>query len=468
MRKKRPLPLLRDVRITGVASEGKAVARYDDMVIFIPFMAPGDIADIRVTKKRKKYLEGSIAELKTPSDFRTDPFCGHFGTCGGCKWQHLNYDQQLSFKQQQIIDHFTRIGKVGFPDPEPILPSGKTKYYRNKLEFTFTSRRWLTEEEVKSGDEISEFRAAGFHIPGRFDKVLDIYYCYLQREPSNSIRLAIKNYAIANDLEFFDLLKQKGFLRTLIIRTSSSGELMVILVFFREEKEARESLLKWLSANFPGITSLMYVINPKGNDTIGDLEVNCFSGRDHIIEEMEGLRYRVGPKSFYQTNSEQAYELYKVVRDFAIPQKHEVIYDLYTGTGTIASFIANQCKSVMGFEYVPEAVEDARFNAAFNNIENTVFYSGDIKDLLTPEFVADIGKPHTIITDPPRTGMHQEVIKRILEISPAKIVYISCNSATQARDIMLLDAGYRIERMRAVDMFPHTHHVENVALLLKR
>ncbi len=468
MRKKRPLPLLRDIRITGIAAEGKAVARHDDMVIFVPFVAPGDIADIRVTKKRKKYMEGRVTELKTRSALRTDPFCEHFGTCGGCKWQHLSYDHQLEFKQQQVIDHFTRIGKLDFPAPEPILPSAKTRYYRNKLEYTFTCRRWLTEEEVASGEEISEFRAAGFHIPGRFDKVLDINNCYLQKEPSNSIRLAIKNYAIANDLEFFDLLRQKGFLRTLIIRTSSTGEVMVILVFFHEEREPRESLLNWLSENIPGITSLMYVINPKANDTIGDLDVNLFSGRDHIFEEMEGLQFRVGPKSFYQTNSEQAYELYKIVRDFAIPRRHEVIYDLYTGTGTIAAFIARHCARVMGFEYVPEAVEDARFNAEFNNIENTSFYSGDIKDLLTPDFAEKNGAPHTIITDPPRTGMHPLVIERILDISPGKIVYVSCNSATQARDILLLDEEYRIERMRAVDMFPHTHHIENVALLVKR
>ena len=468
MRKKRPLPLLRDIRITGIAAEGKAVARHDDMVIFVPFVAPGDIADIRVIKKRKKYMEGRVAELKTRSALRTDPFCEHFGICGGCKWQHLSYDHQLEFKQQQVIDHFTRIGKLDFPDPEPILPSKKTKYYRNKLEYTFTCRRWLTEEEVVSGDEISEFRAAGFHIPGRFDKVLDINNCYLQEEPSNSIRLAIKNYAIANDLEFFDLLRQKGFLRTLIIRTSSTGEVMVILVFFHEEREPRESLLKWLSENIPGITSLMYVINPKANDTIGDLDVNLFSGRDHIIEEMEGLQFRVGPKSFYQTNSEQAYELYKIVRDFAIPRKHEVIYDLYTGTGTIAAFVARHCSRVCGLEYMPEAVQDAGFNAEINRLDNTRFFAGDIKDLLTPDFAGKNGAPHTIITDPPRTGMHPSVIERILEISPGKIVYVSCNSATQARDIMLLDAEYRIERMRAVDMFPHTHHIENVALLVKR
>ena len=468
MKKKRPLPLLRDVSITGIGAEGKALAKHDGMVIFVPYVAPGDIADIRIIKKRRNYMEGRLVELKSPSAQRIEPFCEHFGICGGCKWQHLAYENQLEFKQQQVIDHFTRIGKLDFPSPEPLLPSHRTDYYRNKLEFTFTNRRWLTEEEIAPGNDISEYRAAGFHIPGRFDKVLDINNCYLQEEPSNSIRLAVKNYAIRNDLEFFDLLKQKGFLRTLIIRTSSTGEVMVILVFFREEKQVREALLDWLAGKFPGITSLMYVINPKGNDTITDLEVNLFSGRDHIIEEMEGLRFKVGPKSFYQTNSRQAYELYKIIREFALPQKHEVIYDLYTGTGTIASFLARHCSRVVGLEYVPEAIEDAHTNADTNKLGNLRFYAGDIKDLLTNDFAGQNGAPHTIITDPPRTGMHPAVVERIMEISPGKIVYVSCNSATQARDIQLLDAGYRIERMRAVDLFPHTQHIENVVLLVKR
>ena len=468
MGKKRSLPLLRDISITGIAAEGKAIARHDDMVIFVPFVAPGDIADIRITKKRKNHMEGRVTELKTLSAQRTEPFCEHFGVCGGCKWQHIAYEHQLEFKQQQVIDQFTRIGKLDMPAPEPVLPSQKTKYYRNKLEFTFTCRRWLTDEEIASGKEISEFRAAGFHIPGRFDKVLDINKCYLQEDPSNSIRLAVRDYAIRNDLDFFDLLKQKGLLRTLIIRTSTSGEVMVILVFFREERQKREALLNWLTDKFPGITSLMYVINPKGNDTITDLDVNLFSGRDHIIEEMEGLRFKVGPKSFYQTNSRQAYELYKIIRDYAFPRKHEVIYDLYTGTGTIATFLARHCKRVLGLEYVPEAVNDAEVNADKNKLDNTGFYAGDIKDLLTSDFAMQNGAPHTIITDPPRTGMHPAVIDRIMEISPGKIVYVSCNSATQARDIQLLDAGYRIDRMRAVDMFPHTQHIENVVLLVKR
>lgn len=468
MRKKRAHPLLTDVQITGIAAEGKAIGRHDEKVVFVPFAAPGDIADIQVTRKRRKYMEGRIVNLKQRSGSRKEPFCEHFGICGGCKWQHISYEEQLQFKQQHVLDHFTRIGKLELPEHEQILPSHKSRYYRNKLEFTFTSRRWMTDEEVASGEEIGEFRAAGFHIPGRFDKVLDINKCYLQQEPSNSIRLAVKEYALRNDLEFFDLLKQKGFLRTLIIRTSSTGEVMVIVVFFREEQGTRESLLSWLKEQFPSVTSLMYVINPKANDTITDLEVNLFSGRDHITEEMEGLRFKVGPKSFYQTNSEQAYELYKIVRDYVLPRKHEIIYDLYAGTGTIAAFISRHCGKVHGLEYVPEAIEDANFNAKVNGLGNMVFHAGDIKDLLTPGFVGQNGAPHTIITDPPRTGMHPSVVERILEISPAKIVYVSCNSATQARDIQLLDERYRIERMRAVDMFPHTHHIENVVLLAKR
>ncbi len=468
VRKKKPLPLLKNIEISGIASEGKAIARYEDMVIFVPFVAPGDVADIQVIKKRRNYLEGRAVFLHKSSRLRSEPFCEHFGICGGCKWQHLEYQHQLEFKQKQVIDHFARIGKLDFPDPEPILPSYRTRNYRNKLEFTFTNRRWLTDQEIDAGNVITESRAVGFHIPGRFDKVLDIKTCYLQEEPSNSIRLAVKNYAIENDLGFFDLLKQNGFLRTLIIRTSSTGEVMVILVFSYDDKRLSEPLLTYLSESFPGITSLMYVINPKANDTITDLDVDLFSGRDYIIEEMEGLKFKVGPKSFYQTNSLQAFELYKIVREYAFPRKHEVIYDLYTGTGTIAAFIARHCDRVYGFEYVPESVQDAIFNAKINKLANTGFYSGDIKDLLTPGFIEKNGSPHTIITDPPRTGMHPEVVEKILEISPSRIVYVSCNSATQARDIQLMSDKYVVEKLKAVDMFPHTQHIENVALLLKR
>ncbi len=454
--------------MTGIASEGKAVARYNDMVVFVPFVAPGDVVDIQVIKKRKNYMEGRVVVLHEHSKLRTEPFCEHFGICGGCKWQHLAYEHQLEFKQQQVIDHFTRIGKLDFPEPEPILPSVKTQLYRNKLEFSFTNRRWLTEQEINTGNTITEFRAAGFHIPGRFDKVLDIKNCCLQEQPSNLIRHAVKNYAIENNLGFFDLIKQQGFLRTLIIRTSSTGEVMVILVFFYEESRLRESLLKYLTKSFPHITSLMYVINPKVNDTIADLDVKLFSGRDYILEGMEDMKFRVGPKSFYQTNSNQAFELYKVIRDYADPQNNEIIYDLYTGTGTIAAFISRQCGSVTGLEYVMEAVDNARFNAELNKLDNIRFFAGDIKDLITSEFINKNGSPHTIITDPPRSGMHSDVVKKILEISPSKIVYVSCNSATQARDIQLMSSIYRIDRLRAVDMFPHTHHIENVVLLVRK
>ncbi len=468
MRKKKSLPLLTGIEITGIAAEGKAIARHGDMVIFVPFGAPGDIADIQITRKRRNYMEGRIVKIHGSSPMRTRPVCSHFGVCGGCKWQHLSYEHQLNYKQQQVIDHFARIGKLDFPSPEPILPSPETEFYRNKLEYTFTNRRWLTEEEVAGGDAIEDFRGAGFHIPGRFDKVLDISKCWLQGDPSNPVRNAIKEYAIERGLEFFDLVKQQGFLRTLVIRTSSLGEVMIIVVFFQDNKSEREKLLEFIVGKFPGLTSVMYVINPKANDTIHDLDVGLFSGRDHILEEMEGLRFRIGPKSFYQTNPAQARKLYGIIRDYAGPRQHEVIYDLYTGTGTIAAFIARHCDRVVGLEYVPEAVEDAGYNARINDLDNLLFFAGDIKDLLTPEFIGRNGAPHTIVTDPPRTGMHPGVVERIIEISPSRIVYVSCNSATQARDIQLMDSVYRISRLRPVDMFPHTHHVETVVLLEKR
>jgi 23S rRNA (uracil1939-C5)-methyltransferase len=468
VKRKKTLPLLRNISVTGIAAEGKSIAKHENIVIFLPFGAPGDIADIQITRKRKNYMEGRIVKIHSPSGMRSEPFCEHFGVCGGCKWQHIAYRHQLDFKQQQVTDHFTRIGKLDFPAPEPIVPAPETEFYRNKLEFTFTNRRWLTEEEMAGGEKIHELRAVGFHIPGRFDRVIDINTCYLQEEPSNSIRLAVKNYAIEHGFDFFDLLKQQGFLRTLIIRTSSLGEVMVIIIFFHEDSFRQEGLLKHIQSKFPGITSLMYVINPKANDTIHDLEVNLYSGRDYILEEMEGLRFKVGPKSFYQTNSVQARQLYGIVRDYASPQNHEVIYDLYTGTGTIAAFMARNCKRVIGIEFVPEAIADAEFNAKLNKLNNLSFFSGDIKDMLTSDFIEKNGAPHTIITDPPRTGMHPDVIERILAISPGRIVYVSCNSATQARDLQLLNPLYRIERLRPVDMFPHTQHIESVALLVKR
>ncbi|TVR70334.1 MAG: 23S rRNA (uracil(1939)-C(5))-methyltransferase RlmD [Marinilabiliales bacterium] len=468
MRRKKPLPLLEKISITGIAAGGKAVVRHDDRVVFVPFAAPGDVVDVQVTKKRRNFLEGSIVRFHEMSDHRIEPVCEHFGICGGCKWQHLSYEQQLEAKQQEVTDHFRRIGKFDFPASEPILAAPATEFYRNKLEFTFTSRRWLTGEELSSGETFDDMRAAGFHIPGRFDKVLDIKKCWLQPDPSNPIRQAIRDYAIERNLEFFDLVRQEGFLRTLVVRTSSNGEVMVIVVFFRDDREEIQRLLEFTAGSFPEITSLMYVINPKANDTISDLDVKLFSGRDHITEEMEGLKFRVGPKSFYQTNPAQALELYRIVRDYALPRKRETVYDLYTGTGTIALFLAGQCGVVRGLEYVEDAVEDARLNAAVNNIDNATFHAGDIKELLTREFTDRHGKPDTIITDPPRTGMHGDVVGRLAEILPQKIVYVSCNSATQARDIALLDHAYRVERLRAIDMFPHTHHVESMALLTRR
>jgi 23S rRNA (uracil1939-C5)-methyltransferase len=468
VRKKKNLPLLRNIAITGIASEGKAIARHEEKVIFVPFVAPGDVVDIQVTKNRRNYMEGKAVNIQVPSDRRTEPFCEHFGVCGGCKWQHLSYRHQLEFKQREVTDHFSRIGKFDFPEPEPILPSARTRYYRNKLEFTFTSRRWLTEDEIAREGTIQEFRAAGFHIPGSFDKVIDINTCYLQDDPSNEIRLAVKKYAVSNGLEFFNLREQSGFLRTLIIRTSSTGELMVIIVFFYEDQSAITALLNYLDGLFPDATSLMYVINPKKNDTIADLDVKLFKGREYIIEEMEGLQFKIGPKSFFQTNSLQAHELYKIVREYAAPRQDEIIYDLYTGTGTIAAFIARQSGRVIGLEYLQPAVDDAIFNAGLNNLQNLEFHAGDIKDILTPSFVKETGHPRTIITDPPRTGMHGDVVEKILDIAPRRIVYVSCNSATQARDIQLMDGQYRVERYRPVDMFPHTSHVENVVLLVKR
>ncbi len=468
MRRKKPLPLLENIAITGIAAEGKAIARHGDKVMFVPFAAPGDIADVQVTKKRRNYLEGRIVKLHNKSDRRISPVCEHFGICGGCKWQHLAYNHQLEFKQQHVTDHFERIGKFAFPSPDPVLPAPETEFYRNKLEFTFTARRWLTEEEISSGLSFDDLRGAGFHIPGRFDKVLDINRCWLQSPPSNDIRQAIKGYAIENRLEFFDLVRQEGFLRTLVVRTSSTGEVMVIIVFYRDDHREVEKLLEYTAMKFPDITSLMYVINPKANDTIADLDIKLYRGKGYITEKMGDLRFRVGPKSFYQTNSKQAYELYKLVKDYALPRKHEIIYDLYTGTGTIAAFIARHCSMVRGLEYVEEAVQDAKFNATMNKIDNVSFHAGDIRDLLTAEFPGQYGRPHTVITDPPRTGMHRDVVERLTEILPEKIVYVSCNSATQARDIALLDTFYRVDKWRAVDMFPHTHHIENVALLVRR
>ncbi len=468
-KRKKQLPLLEKVMITGVGSEGKAIAKVNDYVVFIPYVAPGDVVDIQLTRKKNSYAEGRAVYFHTYSPQRAEPFCEHFGVCGGCKWQHLPYDEQLKYKHQQVIDNLTRIGKIEMEEILPILGSERTVFYRNKLEFTFSNKKWLTDEEVKSGAKFDCMDAAGFHIPGMFDKVLDINKCWLQSDISNKIRLAVKAYCLSHEgYPFFDLRNQEGFVRTLMIRSSSTGDLMVVAVFYYEDKEKRESLLRHLQEQFPEITSLLYVINEKCNDTITDQEICVFAGKDHMIEEMEGLKFKVGAKSFYQTNSEQAYNLYKITREFAGLTGNEVVYDLYTGTGTIANFVSRQAKKVVGIEYVPEAIEDAKVNSELNGITNTSFYAGDMKDILVDSFIKENGQPDVIITDPPRAGMHDDVINTILNAEPKRIVYVSCNPATQARDLSLLSVKYDVKKVRPVDMFPHTHHVENVVLLEKK
>ena len=463
----KPLPLHENVEITDIGSEGKAIAKVDGIVVFTTLVIPGDIVDLQVTKKREKYQEAKVVKIHTNSPDRIPAFCEHFEVCGGCKWQYLPYEKQLFYKQKQVFDQLKRIGKVTLPEFIPIKGSTNSTFYRNKLEFTFSNRRWLTHEEVKSGDQFDNMDVLGFHVQGMFDKVLNVNKCWLQPEPSNSIRNSVKEYAIANNLEFYDLRNKAGFLRNLIIRTTSIGEVMVIVNFFKEDKEKREALLNFLVDKFPEITSLQFVINEKGNDTILDQQLHVFKGRDHIIEDMEGLKFIIGPKSFYQTNSDQAYELYKIARDFASLTGKEVVYDLYTGTGTIACFVASLASKVIGIEYVPEAIVDAKINAENNAIENTKFFAGDMKDILTQAFIAEHGHPDVIITDPPRAGMHEDVISTILFAAPQRIVYVSCNPATQARDISLLSHQYQVTKVQPVDMFPHTHHVENVVLLEK-
>ena len=470
-RKKKELPLLEKVTITDVAAEGKAVAKVNELVIFVPYVVPGDVVDLQVKRKKNHYAEAVAVKFHEKSPLRTEPFCSHFGVCGGCKWQCLSYEEQLKYKQKQVFDNLTRIGKVELPEFRPILGSGKTRFYRNKLEFTFSNKRWLTEEEVKQDVKYDQMNAVGFHIPGAFDKVLAIDKCWLQDDISNQIRNAVRDYAYAHNFPFFDLRTQEGLLRNIMIRTSSTGELMVVLQCKVTDDEGRrkmKEILQFMADSFPQITSLMYVINNKCNDTIGDLDVEVFKGNDHIFEEMEGLRFKVGPKSFYQTNSEQAYNLYKVAREFAGLTGNELVYDLYTGTGTIANFVARQARKVVGIEYVPEAIEDAKVNSALNGIDNTLFYAGDMKDILTNDFIAEHGRPDVIITDPPRAGMHNDVIDVILAAEPKRIVYVSCNPATQARDLQLLDGKYKVTAVQPVDMFPHTHHVENVVQLERR
>jgi len=465
---KKPLPILENVTITDIAAEGKAIAKVNDIVVFVPYVVPGDVVDLQVTRKKSHFMEARPIKFHSYSENRIEAVCQHFGICGGCKWQILPYSEQIRYKQKQVVDNLTRIGKIELPEILPIIGSSKTEFYRNKLEFTFSNKRWMTYEEIAEEKKFDTMNAVGFHIPGQFDKVLDIDKCWLQDDISNKIRNEVRRYALEHELTFFNLRSQEGFLRTMIVRTSSTGELMIIMVFFHEDTEVQNALLAHIADKFPEITALLYIINSKANDTITDQEVLVFKGNECIYEEMEGLKFKIGPKSFYQTNSEQAYELYKVTRNLAQLTGNELVYDLYTGTGTIANFIAHQANKVIGIEYVPEAIEDAWVNSKLNNIDNTLFYSGDMKDILNTAFIEEHGKPDVIITDPPRAGMHEDVINAILFAAPKRIVYVSCNPATQARDLNLLDINYKVTAIQPVDMFPHTHHVENVVLLERK
>ena len=495
-RNKKPLPLLEGVTIEAVAAEGKCLFHWQDLVVFVPFCVPGDVCDVQIRRKKHSFAEGEVVRFVEYSNVRATPFCQHFGVCGGCKWQNLPYEEQLKFKQQQVFDQLTRIGKIELPEFRPILGSVKTQGYRNKLDFGCANKRWITRDEMRNEElemrneneemkndvshrhSLKDHPAIGFHITGAFDKILPIEKCWLMDDLHNQIRNEVRDYAIANGLSFFDLRQQVGLLRDVIIRNSASGEWMVIFQFHYDEtggeKEAL-ALLQHIADKFPQITSLLYLDNQKCNDTIGDQDILVFKGEDHIFELMENLKFKVGPKSFYQTNTEQAYHLYSVAREFAFSDiRHQtsdikpLVYDLYTGTGTIANFVAKKARQVIGIEYVPEAIEDAKINSEINGIENTLFYAGDMKDILTDNFIAEHGRPDVIITDPPRAGMHPDVVKTILNAAPERIVYVSCNPATQARDLQLMDADYRVAAVQPVDMFPHTPHVENVVLLVRR
>ncbi|MDE6802963.1 MAG: 23S rRNA (uracil(1939)-C(5))-methyltransferase RlmD, partial [Muribaculaceae bacterium] len=455
---------LENVAITGIAAEGNSIARVDDMVVFIPYGAPGDVVNVKLDKKKKSYAEGHIDTMISPSPERVTPVCEHFGSCGGCRWQHIPYSLQVKCKQTQVEDALNRIAKIDLPQISEIIPSDNIYQYRNKMEYTFSNRRWLTFDQIRSGEEFPPY-AAGFHIAGAFDKVLNINKCHLQDDLGNHIRNFVRDYAVGHGLSFYDLRENTGLLRTLMIRIASTGEIMVVMVFGEDNPEAIRNLMDAIRAKFPQITSLLYVINLKVNDTIGDQEILNHSGKDFIEEEMEGLRFRIGPKSFYQTNSLQAYKLYSVARDFAELSGDELVYDLYTGTGTIANFVARQCQKVIGIEYVEDAIKDARINSEVNGLDNTEFFAGDMKDVLTDEFIERHGRPDVMIVDPPRAGMHEDVVNVILNAAPKRIVYVSCNPATQARDLALLDCKYRVDAVQPVDMFPHTHHVENVVKL---
>ena len=469
--KKKNLPLLKDITITGIAAEGKALTRIDDMVVFVPYCVPGDIVDLQVTKKKHSFMEARVERIVKPSEERCEAVCKHYGVCGGCKWQILPYPAQLRYKQQQVTDNLTRIGKVKLPEISPILGSKHIYAYRNKLEFTFADRKWLSWDEIHAAgglDQIDNTYGLGFHITNCFDKVLDIEECHLMPDINNRIRNGIRRFARDHGMSFYNEHTHQGQLRTLILRANHKGEIMLILSFGEPLDDNGFALLEWLHSEFPEIVSLQYVVNTKYNDTIGDLDIQVFFGADHIMEEMEGLQFKVGPKSFYQTNTEQAYELYKVARDFAELTGEELVFDLYTGTGTIANFVAKQAKQVIGIEYVPEAIEDAKVNAKLNLLDNTLFFAGDMKDILNEDFIAQYGRPDIIITDPPRAGMHEDVVKTILFAEPKRIVYVSCNPATQARDLALLDEKYEVTKVQPVDMFPHTQHVENVVQLRLR
>ncbi|MBQ0735492.1 23S rRNA (uracil(1939)-C(5))-methyltransferase RlmD [Aquimarina celericrescens] len=469
MARKNRRQIFEKIEIIDAGAKGKSIAKAPDgKVILVSNAVPGDIADIQTTKKRKAYYEGSATKFHKQSDKRVEPTCKHFGTCGGCKWQFMGYEHQLAYKQKEVVNNLTRLGKIELPSVSPILGSEKQFFYRNKMEFSFSDSRWLTLDEIQSETEIENRNALGFHIPGMWDKILDIDTCYLQEDPSNAIRNKVKTFATQNNLPFYNARRQDGFLRTLMIRISSTGEIMVLVQFFHEDEKKRVLLLDYIASEFPQITSLQYVVNSKGNDTIYDQKVVCYRGKDYIEEEMEGLRFKINAKSFYQTNSDQAYELYKVTRDFAGLTGNELVYDLYTGTGTIAQFVAKKAKKVIGVEAVPEAIEDAKENAKRNAIDNVEFYVGDMKKVFTKDFITEHGQPEIIITDPPRDGMHKDVVAQLLHISPQKIVYVSCNSATQARDLALLDEMYEVTKIQPVDMFPQTYHVENVVLLEKR
>jgi 23S rRNA (uracil1939-C5)-methyltransferase len=468
MTRRKELPVLEKVRIADIGAEGNAIARVDNMVVFVPMLIPGDVVDIKVVRKRKKFLEGRVIRFHEYSADRIEPRCIHFGICGGCKWQHLPYPLQLKYKEKQVLDNLTRIGKTELPEIEAISGSHEIYLYRNKLEFTFSDKRWLTQEEINSSAEFGKEDGLGFHIPGLFDKVLDIVECHLQPDPSNQIRNSVKEFALKNGLEFFDLREQRGFLRNLIVRNNLKGDVMVIVVFFYEDEYRRKALLDQIADKFPKVTSLMYVINSKKNDSLGDQEPFLYKGEDHLIEYLDGLKFRIGPKSFYQTNTRQALVLYEKALEFAELTGKEIVYDLYTGTGTIANFIAKHASKVIGIEYVDEAVNDARINSAINDITNTLFFAGDMKDVLSEKLMAENGRPDVIITDPPRAGMHEDVVNVMLMAAPERIVYVSCNPSTQARDINLLSKDYEVKRVQPVDMFPHTHHVENVVLLKRR